>query len=81
MFVRLAETGVIGSTVSARTALRQQFDRARDDAGIDRGIDPHRQMWPMLFHRANGKHCDGSFAIEPREIDGRQIPPPTRDHV
>jgi hypothetical protein len=61
--------------------LRHQLDRAGHDTRVDRGIDPNRQVRPVLFDRADGKHRDGSFAIEPRKIDCRQIPPPPRDHT
>jgi hypothetical protein len=79
MFVGLADRG--HRKHKRRTVLRHQLDRAGHDACVDRGIDPNRQMWAVLFDRPDGKHRDGPLAVEPRKIDCSQIPPPTRDHT
>ena len=57
---------------------RHQFDRARDDAGIDRRIDPDRQMRAMLFDGADRKDCHNALRVDVSEILRGQIPPPTR---
>ena len=50
-----------------RTIRRHQLDRARDDAGIDRGIDPDRQMRPVLFDRADRKDRHRALADRGRQ--------------
>ncbi len=62
---------------------RHQFDRARDDTCIDRGIDPDRQMRAMLFDRTDRKDGHNAIRVDVGEVLRGQIPPPTRlkDHA
>ena len=55
-----------------------QFDCARHDAGVDRGVDPHRQMRSVLLNRGDGKDRNHTFRVEAGEVLRRQIPPPMR---
>jgi hypothetical protein len=53
---------------------RHQFHRPRHDAGIDRGVDPDRQMRSVLFDGTDRKDRDHALRIETRESPASSDP-------